>query len=126
MIWRSQKNDETEIMNHSDMEIKNNETRKFFRDTLTETEKALLDLLIRNSSVRKMTSVTQVNEVLGIAKKDVKFQNNVRSGAFQMINRKFNVFSGVADELIIKERTAFDKRFYEYQIHSKYLQKIRT
>jgi hypothetical protein len=126
MIWRSQKNDETEIMNHSDMEIKNNETRKFFRDTLTETEKALLDLLIRNSSARKMTSVTQVNEVLGIAKKDVKFQNNVRSGAFQMINRKFNVFSGVADELIIKERTAFDKRFYEYQIHSKYLQKIRT
>jgi FAD synthase len=65
-------------------------------------------------------------QVLGIAKKDVKFQNNVRSGAFQMINRKFNVFSGLADELIIKERTAFDKRFYEYQIHSKYLQKIRT
>lgn len=101
------------------------EIKKSFRDTLTETEKSLLDLLVKNGKDGKMTSVHQVNEVLGLSRKDTKFQNNVRSSTFQMINKKFIVFSGLADPLIVKERTEFDKRFYEYAILPKYLQKIK-
>lgn len=101
------------------------ENKKSFRDSLTETEKSLLDLLVKNGKDGKMTSVHQVNEVLGLSRKDTKFQNNVRSSTFQMINKKFNVFSGLSDPLIVKERTEFDKRFYEYAILPKYLQKIK-
>jgi len=101
------------------------ENKKSFRDSLTETEKSLLDLLMKNGKDGKMTSVHQVNDVLGLSRKDTKFQNNVRSSTFQMINKKFNVFSGLSDPLIVKERTEFDKRFYEYAILPKYLQKIK-
>ncbi len=96
-----------------------------FRENLTEVEKSLLDLLIANTTKNDMTSVTQMNQVLGIANKDTKIQNNIRSNAIQLINRKFNAYSGLSDELIEKQRTEFDKRFFEYQIQRKYLSKVK-
>jgi hypothetical protein len=96
-----------------------------FTDTLTTVEKGLLELILKNSAAGKMTSVLQVNEVLGIARKDVKSQNNIRASTLQMINHKFTAYSGLHDELIMKQRTAFDKRFFEYFIHSKYIHKVK-
>ena len=96
-----------------------------FTDTLTTVEKGLLELILKNSAAGKMTSVLQVNEVLGIAKKDVKSQNNIRASTLQMINHKFTAYSGLHDELIMKQRTAFDKRFFEYYIHAKYIHKVK-
>jgi hypothetical protein len=96
-----------------------------FSDTLTIVEKGLLELILKNSVAGKMTSVIQVNEVIGISKKDVKAQNNIRAAALQMINNKFAVYSGLQDDLIMKQRTAFDKRFFEYFIHTKFLNKLK-
>jgi hypothetical protein len=96
-----------------------------FSDTLTTVEKGLLELILKNSAAGKMTSVLQVNEVLGIARKDVKSQNNIRASTLQMINHKFIAYSGLNDELIMKQRTAFDKRFFEYFIHAKYIHKVK-
>jgi hypothetical protein len=96
-----------------------------FSDTLTTVEKGLLELILKNSAAGKMTSVLQVNEVLGIARKDVKSQNNIRASTLQMINHKFTAYSGLHDELIMKQRTAFDKRFFEYFIHAKYIHKVK-
>lgn len=97
-----------------------------FSETLNTVEKGLLDLILKNSAAGKMTSVLQVNEVLGIARKDVKSQNNIRAAALQMINHKFTAYSGLHDELIMKQRTAFDKRFFEYFIHQKFVVKLKT
>jgi hypothetical protein len=97
-----------------------------FSDTLTTVEKGLLDLILKNSTAGKMTSVIQVNEVLGIARKDVKSQNNIRAAALQMINHKFTAYSGLHDELIMKQRTEFDKRFFEYFIHQKFVIKLKA
>ena len=96
-----------------------------FSETLSAVEKSLLDLILKNSSNGNMTSVNSVNEVLGIARKDVKSQNNIRAAALQMINHKFIAYSGLNDELILKQRTEFDKRFFEYFIHTKYVQKVK-
>jgi hypothetical protein len=96
-----------------------------FPDTLTTVEKGVMDLIIKNSSAGKMTTVIQVNDVLGISKKDVKAQNNIRAAALQMINQKFTVYSGLQDDLIMKQRTEFDKRFFEYFIHSKFINKVK-
>lgn len=96
-----------------------------FSETLSAVEKSLLDLILKNSSNGNMTSVNSVNEVLGIARKDVKSQNNIRAATLQMINHKFIAYSGLNDDLILKQRTAFDKRFFEYFIHSKYVQKVK-
>jgi len=97
-----------------------------FRENLTEVEKSLLDLLVSNTSKNEMTTVSQMNQVLGISNKDTKIQNNIRSNAIQLINRKFTIYSGLSDDLIEKQRTEFDKRFFEYQIHRKFLNKVKN
>jgi hypothetical protein len=96
-----------------------------FRENLTEVEKGLLDILIINTSSDTMTTVTQVNQVLGIINKPLKIQNNIRAANIQLINKKFMMYSGTADELIEKQRTEFDKRFFEYSIQRKYLGKVK-
>jgi hypothetical protein len=73
-----------------------------------------------------MTTVSQMNQVLGIYNKDTKIQNNIRSNTIQLINRKFTIYSGLSDDLIEKQRTEFDKRFFEYQIQRKYLSKVKN
>jgi hypothetical protein len=72
-----------------------------------------------------MTSINQLNQVLGISNKPVKIQNNIRATAIQVINKKFSVYSGVNDDMIEKQRTEFDKRFFEYFIQRKYLNKLK-
>lgn len=96
-----------------------------FRENLTEVEKGLLDILIVNTSSDTMTTVTQVNQVLGITNKPLKIQNNIRAATIQLINKKFMIYSGTTDELIEKQRTEFDKRFFEYSIQRKYLGKVK-
>ena len=109
-------------INYSAITIENKQS---FKTNLTEAENNLLELLIKNSLLDIMTSVNQMNNVLGLAKKQIKIQNNLRAAAVLMINKKFKVYSGLPDELIEKQRTEFDKRFFEYSIQRKYLKKVR-
>ncbi len=101
------------------------ENRQSFKANLTEAENNLLELLINNSLLDKMTSVNQMNKVLGLAKKQIKIQNNLRAAAVLMINKKFKAYSGLPDDLVEKQRTEFDKRFFEYSIQRKCLSKVR-
>jgi len=96
-----------------------------FRENLTEIEKGLLDILINNTVQNEMTNINEMNQVLGISNKPTKVQNNIRSTTIQIINKKFSVFSGLSDDLIEKQRTEFDKRFFEYFIQKKYLNKLK-
>ena len=101
------------------------ENRQSFKANLTDAENNLLELLINNSLLDEMSSVNQMNRVLGLDKKPIKIQNNLRAAAVLMINKKFKVYSGLPDELVEKQRTEFDKRFFEYSIQRKYLSKVR-
>jgi hypothetical protein len=42
-----------------------------------------------------------------------------------MINKKFMVYAGIGDDLILKQRTEFDKRFFEYSIDQRFISKLR-
>ena len=99
--------------------------KQSFKANLTEPENNLLELLINNSLIDVMTSVNQMNQVLGLGKKPVKIQNNLRAAAVLMINKKFKAYSDFPDDMLEKHRTEFDKRFFEYTIQRKYLSKIR-
>ncbi len=96
-----------------------------FRENLTEVEKGLLDIIVSNTSVDTMTTITQVNQVLGISNKSLKIQNNIRAATIQIINKKFMVYTSSNDDLIERQRTEFDKRFFEYFIQRKYLGKVK-
>lgn len=104
---------------------KNPITKQNFRETLSEIEITLLDLLISNSINNQNTSVSQINHAMGLSKKVTTIQNNIRAGTILIINKKFRSYSGIKDDLIQKERTDFDKRFFEYFINKKLLTKVK-
>ncbi len=93
-------------------------------NNLSEIEKQLLELLVRNNWNNINTSVNQINKILGTEKKDVKIQNNIRGEVINQINNKFTVYSSIQDNLIERQRVEFDKRYVEYFINDKLLQKF--
>jgi len=96
-----------------------------FSDNLTETEKSVLDILLEYSKKSAPTSIDQINRALGVKNKEVTIQNKLRSDTLQMINKKFMVFASTSDTLVEREKTALDKRVYQYKINERYLNKIK-
>lgn len=95
-----------------------------FIQNLTEIERQLLELLVRNNWNSINTSVNQINKILGTEKKDVKVQNNIRGEIINQINDKFSMYSSIIDKLIERQRVEFDKRYVEYFINEKLLLKF--
>ena len=95
-----------------------------FIQNLTEIEKQLLEMLIRNNWNNLNTSVNQINKILGTEKKDVKVQNNIRGEIINQINNKFLIYSAINDQLIDRQRVEFDKRYVEYFINDKLILKF--
>jgi competence protein ComGC len=96
-----------------------------FSDNLTETEKSVLDILYEYSKQGEPTSIDQINRALGVKNKEVTIQNKLRSDTLQMINKKFMVFASTSDTLVEREKTALDKRVYQYKLNERYLNKIK-
>jgi len=96
-----------------------------FSDNLTETEKSVLDILYEFSKKGEPTSIDQINRALGVKNKEVTIQNKLRSDTLQMINKKFMVFASTSDILVEREKTALDKRVYQYKLNERYLNKIK-
>jgi hypothetical protein len=96
-----------------------------FSDNLTETEKSVLDILLECSKQSAPTSIDQINRALGVKNKEVTIQNKLRSDTLQMINKKFMVFASTNDTLVEREKTALDKRVYQYKLNERYLNKIK-
>lgn len=96
-----------------------------FSDNLTETEKSVIDILVEYSKQGVPTSIDQINRALGVKNKEVTIQNKLRSDTLQMINKKFMVFASTNDTLVEREKTALDKRVYQYKLNERYLNKIK-
>jgi hypothetical protein len=96
-----------------------------FSDNLTEIEKSVLDILVEYSKQGAPTSIDQINRALGVKNKEVTIQNKLRSDTLQMINKKFMVFASTNDILVEREKTALDKRVYQYKLNERYLNKIK-
>lgn len=96
-----------------------------FTDNLTEAEKSVIDILYEFSKKGEPTSIDQINRALGVKNKEVTIQNKLRSDTLQMINKKFMVFASTSDILVEREKTALDKRVYQYKINERYLNKIK-
>lgn len=80
----------------------------------------ILELLATNEAFKKNTSTIELNKKMGIEKRPLKIQNNMRATSIGLINRKFNLLSTVNEELIIRIRSEFDKRFFEYRLNSRF------
>ncbi len=95
-----------------------------FKVNFTETEIALISMLIGKSKLNLTASITEINYKLGVKDKNIGMQKKVRSDIFKSINEKFNIFSN-SDEVLIKSiRSSSDKRYYEYMIDKDMIESI--
>ena len=97
---------------------------KSFMDLLNEIEQQIVQTIAEDFKAERLTSIDKINKILGIEKRPYKIKNNLRADVLKMINKKFMDYLGNNDELIIRERSEFDKRFFEYTINERYVNKI--
>jgi hypothetical protein len=93
-----------------------NGSHKSFETTLTETELQVFKLILKNSLQGEVTTIDQLNQALGVSKKNNETQKKQRSDTIISINSKYVLVSGNEESLIDKRRCEFDKRSYEYFI----------
>jgi hypothetical protein len=125
IIWKklSSKPKKTDTIEISPLNNNIDNYKRFFMGIENE-EKLILEVLAKNELIKKNTTTTELNNKLGIEKKPVKIQNNVRAMLIGNINKKFNVTTTANEELIERIRSEFDKRFFEYKLNRRYAQII--
>ena len=84
----------------------------------------MLFSIIQNHKAASLTSSDQINEILGINNRIYKIRNNIRAATLKLINKKFIDYIGTNEDLIIRIRSKFDKRYFAYTINEKYITKI--
>ncbi len=94
---------------------------KNYRIQFTDTEIALISLLIEKVKLNERATINDVNYVLGLKHKNTGLQKKVRSDTFNSINEKFRYISKTDEPLIQSVRSEIDKRYFEYFILSSHL-----
>ena len=110
--------------NNSSSTIKERE-KKVEKYILTEIEKYLLRLILDNSIKNKMTSIDEINIVLGSVNKNLEIQKRLRSETINEINAKLSVILLRNEKIINRKRTEFDARSFEYYIDKIYFSGIQ-
>jgi len=68
--------------------------------------------------------VEEINKVLGLSGKNESVQKKNRSETINDINKKWAVLCGNKNPLILRQRSEFDKRSFEYFIQPVWLEKV--
>jgi hypothetical protein len=85
----------------------------------TEIEKTLLDLIILNiKENNRLTSIDEVNYVLGISNKSINMQKRTRSDIITSINTKFQLYFKTEMPLILRQNSELDQRIKEFYIET--------
>lgn len=96
-----------------------------FCELLDNQENAVLEKLLNNYQDQKLTSIEEINKILNIEKRQYRIRNNIRADLLKIINKKFIDYSGINEELIIRVRSDFDKRYFQYSLNERFVNKIR-
>jgi hypothetical protein len=91
-----------------------------------ELEIQLLKLLINNTEAGIPTTTEEQNKILGLSKKNIEIQKKQRSDIIISINRKFSFVTKNEKQIILKRRTEFDKRAFEYFLEYSRIEEIKT
>lgn len=83
---------------------------------LSETEVALLQMLIKKTLEGKYASSNDINYIIGCKDKNIGLQKKMRSDIINGINAKYKLFSKQEVPLIESQRKEADKRYFQYAI----------
>ena len=98
------------------------ETQVTFRsgklmELLNEREKLLLEFIYKHSLDERLTTIEEINKVIGASQRSAEVQKRLRSDLIGSINDKLEIVSDSKFNVIEKQRSEFDKRSFEYFIH---------
>jgi len=82
-----------------------------------EREKLLLEFIYKHSLDERLTTIEEINKVIGASQRSAEVQKRLRSDLIGSINDKLEIVSDSKFNVIEKQRSEFDKRSFEYFIH---------
>ena len=91
---------------------------------LVNQELQVLQLILGNSTQNKLTSIDEINSVLGVAKRNADVQKKLRSDCIQSINHNLGLLWGTNEPVIDKTRSEADKRSFEYFVTPKFIEPL--
>ncbi|PWT96571.1 MAG: hypothetical protein C5B52_15440 [Bacteroidetes bacterium] len=89
-------------------------------NVFSQLEADVVKFIAENSGKGIMTSIIELNRILGVSKKSTELQKKQRSDIIMSINKKYSLINRKSKEIIQKRRTDFDKRTFEYFIDPEY------
>jgi hypothetical protein len=83
----------------------------------TSLELELLRFIFSRDGEKEPVRVDEVNKLLGLSEKNESVQKKNRNEVINSINQKWVLIGGGTPSLLVRERSAFDKRIYYYCIN---------
>lgn len=93
-------------------------------ELLEERERSLLEFLFHHSADERLTSIDEINKVLGVQHRSVEIQKRMRSDMIGSINQKLQIITRDKKPVVDKQRSEFDKRSFEYFIHPEHMELV--
>lgn len=94
-------------------------------ELLDEREKSLIKFLFDHSADERLTSIGEINKVIGVQNRSVETQKRMRSDLIGSINQKLNIITKDKKPVIDKQRSEFDKRSFEYFINPVHMELVK-
>lgn len=83
-------------------------------ELLEEREKELLEYILNQSKKGKLTSIIQINDLLGLNKRTIEVQKRIRTDMITAINTKCKFLTTKEEPMLSRSRAELDKRMFEY------------
>jgi hypothetical protein len=93
-------------------------------DLLEEKERSLLEFIYYYSEEERLTTIEEINKVIGVANRSMEVQKRMRSDLIGSINQKMGLITKDKKPVIDKQRSEFDKRSFEYFIRTEYMELV--
>ncbi|MCF8215211.1 MAG: hypothetical protein K9I92_08640 [Chitinophagaceae bacterium] len=93
-------------------------------ELLEERERSLLEFLFSHSEDERLTTIEEINKVVGVQNRSVEIQKRMRSDLIGSINQKLSIVTRDKQPVVDKQRSEFDKRSFEYFIHPTHMELV--
>jgi hypothetical protein len=93
-------------------------------ELLEEKERSLLEFIYLYSEEERLTTIDEINKVIGAGSRSPEIQKRMRSDLIGSINQKMALITKDKKPVIDKQRSEFDKRSFEYFVRNEYLELV--
>ena len=84
----------------------------------TNLEKLIIESILTKSINNQFSTVEEINEIMGLSKKSNELKKRERTEIINSINQKFKIIFKKNNDLILRERSTLDKRYFQYIINA--------